>query len=140
MIQKAETTKLGFVEREPSMLYHPSPPWPRIHEYLVEVGAARDALGLAQAAAQLVGGLIPYDVSVNLFIKDGHECLFTHGTPELLSLYNRRYMPLNPILSRPDLPSIRRLDWADYANTEYVTDFMRPNGIRHTLEIGRAHV
>ena len=68
------------------MLYHPSPPWPRIHEYLVEVGAARDALGLAQAAAQLVGGLIPYDVSVNLFIKDGHECLFTHGTPELLSL------------------------------------------------------
>ena len=81
--------------------------------------------------------LIPYDIGAAFFEPGSIRYLQGTGLPESVNdRYNHYYHRLHPWKSGPGLARLSRtwqVDWKDYEDSEYVTDFAFPNRIRFSL-------
>ncbi|MGE5552106.1 MAG: LuxR C-terminal-related transcriptional regulator [Bacteroidota bacterium] len=110
--------------------------WRQIHDFLVEFGSRFDGGDYCQAALENLAGLVPYD-SARMFIKheaSGREEHMLVGiTSQNFDAYRKYYHRLNPVdpdLYRDPTRGVTQVDWREYRHTEYVTDFISPQGIR----------
>lgn len=111
----------------------PGLPWVKINDYLMELGSQRNIPDLLQKGIANLSDLIPYDISGNIFAGLGN-CLEDNSSDRLkiLSMYNQYYGFINPI-HRFDVTGMKWLDWRDFQNSEFVADFIYPQGIRYSL-------
>ena len=114
------------------MPYRPSLPWRKIQDYLLELGASRDIQEFYHKSTHNVYSLIPVDVSALFFIGPFQIAESCGADPKQIPVYNDHYSRINPIASY-DLSMLTWIDWRDFEDTEFVADFMRPNGVRYSL-------
>jgi DNA-binding CsgD family transcriptional regulator len=111
-----------------------SPPWRRIHDYLIEVGSSRTSQELHQRAVAGIQALIRCDhVSVVcLDAKRVPECV--HGTsgPQWCRDFNSYYRHRFPI-PWDVVERIHVTDFRPWERSEYVSDFMRPKRLWSAL-------
>ena len=118
----------------------PKIPWVRIFDYLTEIGTESDIYTFGYKAIQELNSLIPYDIA-GLFIHKTSPFQLTdlrlfnidqHFQNDYLNYYNN----LDPFRTRmltAVLPD--KTDWSGFQNTEFVTDFIKPQGIHYSMAI-----
>ena len=111
--------------------------WSRVNEFFLEVSGCAHREEFCARVYDSIRRLIPYDVGVALFEPGSIRYLHGTGLPESVNdRYNRYYHRLHPWRSGPELARLSRtwrVDWKNYENSEYVTDFAFPNRIRFSL-------
>lgn len=114
------------------MIYRSGLPWPKINDYIVEVGSERTIQGFTQKALQRIYDLVPFDCS-SVFYLGPFKCIDTYGSDQkFMSNFNSHYSFINPALS-VNVTTLRWIDWRQFQHTEFVTDFNNPQGVRYSL-------
>lgn len=109
-------------------------PWSRIHDYLAEVGSIRNSREFCLCALSSLDRLVPFDVNgvYAVTAPDGTICARASvaEASRWAELYNNYYWKIMPAT-----PSSWTMifDWRDWRHTEYVTDFVDPQGIGCTI-------
>ncbi len=109
------------------MAYYPSLPWPEIHEFLLHIEQAEDAKTLCLQTTTELNLLIPYDSVWVLFLDEQfqvHDHLI-HGVSEkLVRDYLNYYIFVDPCREKtPQGAKAWRLNWNEFKDTEFQTDF-----------------
>ena len=118
-------------------------PWLKVHEYLLKVESCRTKSEFFQIACAEVGKLIPFDAAVGIFSTfDGrsfHGVGLSDAADASYNDYYRRKAP-SALLSEGGehlnldfFLSVSLIDWREFQNSEYVTDFMFPNRMYKTV-------
>ncbi len=118
--------------------------WLKIHEFLIEVGGAPTREEFFKLVFDRIQLLIPYDVGVGFFDVSTTRILHGAGLPESANkIYNDYYAARQPWQKKPQesrkFAVTCRVDWHEYRDSEYVTDFVRPNGFMFSLAQPLAH-
>ena len=112
-------------------------PWEKVQDFLLEVGSAKTREEFNRKVFAGVQRLIPYDVAVGFFDPRTFKLLFANGlSASVDKAYNEHYYGIHPWLTRWDIPKVYaswRVDWGEYRDSEYVTDFARPNSLRFAI-------
>lgn len=112
------------------------PLWPQIHDYLAEVGAAKNVDQFASLVLTGIGRLIPFDTNGVFGVIDAAGIASIRCTVaepgKWISRFNQYYWRLLPEIG---LKSVQTgiINWRDYRSTEYVTDFLKPQGIWYSI-------
>jgi DNA-binding CsgD family transcriptional regulator len=108
-----------------------------VHEFLLELELARTRQDFLNIATAGVERLIPLDVAMTFFNKTD-ILIFNHGfNDDIREQFNNHYRFLLPFVPDPDhflefaLALSRNdgcslVEWDDYANSEFVSDFTSP--------------
>jgi DNA-binding CsgD family transcriptional regulator len=113
-------------------------PWPRIHDYLLEVGSARTETEFHRLVHDGIQGLIPNEGGLSAITGPacdparGVRGIFWSGEPQVLKDFNAYYRFRQPF-TQELLCSDWTFDYDRYRDTEFVQDYMNRIGIRHTL-------
>lgn len=104
-------------------------PWPRINDYLLEIGTIRDNKEFSLRVLECLNSLVPFDadgvyVTINTAGEVGVRSSIA-GSSKWVELYNNYYWK-----TQPDTGPI--VDWRQWRDTEYVADFIEPQGIGFT--------
>jgi DNA-binding CsgD family transcriptional regulator len=122
-------------------------PWPKIHEYLLQIGSCRTIDALMRTAVSEADRVIHAD-AVGIFRNQDGVCLELDGASEAAQAsYNDYYRITQPVFligggTHCDLdfflanPIMR---WDRHQDLEYAVDFMLPNGCYKTLAQGFDH-
>jgi DNA-binding CsgD family transcriptional regulator len=109
-------------------------PWPKIHDFLVEVGSEQTVQAFTQTLMKKIYSLIPHDLGASLcelgkmnplYCRDGINI-----SKKWMNTYNNYYRRIAPKLIDFDDKWFTS-DFHPFQNTEYVSDFIFAQGIRH---------
>lgn len=121
------------------MSYHPSLPWPQIHEYLLKIEQTDQPVSLCKQAVLELNQLMPYDAAYIFLLNEkfqiaDHEVI---GVPEKkIRQYLDYYVTIDPCKQRTP-PGARTwlIDWYDFYHTEFCTDWGRPVDLYYTTSM-----
>lgn len=121
-------------------------PWMKIHEFLLEIGSIRTPKNFCLSIAENICKLIPYDQARVYFINDNGKVqdIALFGTERswieaYFEYYSRveggrySFASTNIQWSSHKNSPVNCIDWSDFSNDEFITDYIRPQGIRHSL-------
>jgi DNA-binding CsgD family transcriptional regulator len=118
------------------MITYPGLPWPRISDYLLEVGSARNLEEFGIRALSGLAELVPFDVNGFYGVINPTGGIYPRATvteaSKWFGLFNNYYCKI-----QPNLPASKTMitDWRCWRHTEYVTDFIDPQGIGFSAAI-----
>jgi DNA-binding CsgD family transcriptional regulator len=121
------------------MSFHAGVPWAAIHDYLLDVESAENRNEFLSKVVAGIERLIPWDTAVGVYSASSAEYLFGRGLGAKANQeYNSYYRLTIPFLRDTDFPLSREnpnvvVNWTDWRNTEFSTDFSRPNGFTYSL-------
>jgi DNA-binding CsgD family transcriptional regulator len=112
--------------------------WRNINDFLLEVGREREPKAFSLAIMRNISSLVPFDTGVLFFVDEAKR-----GAPPVLygidGRWGKAYLEYFAgvdggrfSLESADIGEIR---WADFGDTEYVTDFVKPQGYDHSATI-----
>ncbi len=111
----------------------------RINDFLLLVGHEREPRNLFRRFIREIIHLVPFDISVIHFLNSKMAIYESEalGVPTKKVDDYREYYSQIDCLKQKTLPDTRVLsaNWRFYQNTEYVTDFLYPLGIKHSAVI-----
>jgi DNA-binding CsgD family transcriptional regulator len=117
-------------------------PWPKVHDYLLQVESCRTIREFMLTASAEVEKLIPFDASAGIFSTIDARFLEGIGEPESVGVsYNDYYRTRMPAFLSEEGKYQDHLDvlfgpmvnWRKYRNLEFAVDFMIPNGLCKSL-------
>jgi DNA-binding CsgD family transcriptional regulator len=118
-------------------------PWPDIHEFLLEVGAASSLTDLLSRTIGSIDHLVRFDICAvgvvrePIGVKIPSECLCPVSVGEQSERwarsFNEHYRHVMP--DRSIHKGTTSQDWAECEQGEYVTDFLRPQRIAYSLAL-----
>lgn len=116
-------------------------PWGAINDYLIEVCSLQETDSFIKAALAGIGRVLPYDACAAVCDPQRKIISSIGLTEEVRRSYNDYYRLLAPPFNvekdmefpHPDFFSIRIIEYGEYADSEFYTDFAHPNGIEATL-------
>jgi DNA-binding CsgD family transcriptional regulator len=116
-------------------------PWTKINEYLLALELAHSTSDLLSKALEGIEQVIPWDVGIGLFSANLGDYLTGFGLGEAINRdYNAYYKFRVPFLPQPAFPLTDEemslhdaVCWNDYRDTEFATDFAKPNNMFYTL-------
>ena len=121
------------------MIHYDKVPWRTIHEYLLDVESATSKREFFSRSLSGIDRLIPADAATGLYDDWGRR-LFGSGLSDAENrAYNDYYRFRFPFVSDQrhfqeawialaDRDSCSPVEWQDYHNSEYVTDWINPHG------------
>ncbi|HEY9595376.1 MAG TPA: hypothetical protein VHE79_12925 [Spirochaetia bacterium] len=122
------------------------PCWRKIHEYVLALSSCHTREALFATAVSGICDLIPFDAGGGLFDPTTTKFLTGVGLSDAANrAYNSYYYNRQPWMTpdrRGDHPPAppadgpmgsMRLAWQSYADSEYVCDFARPNGLAYAM-------
>ena len=112
-------------------------PWSRINDYLVEIGAVTNINEFCRRILTGLVELIPFDNNAVFVINNstGYSSRATFlESAKWSELYNNYYCRLQP--KEPDTKVVIS-DWIHLPSTEYIVDFLYPQGIGCTISVSR---
>lgn len=111
------------------MTYHPSLPWPQIHEFLLKIGQTDQPLALCKEAVLELNRLISYDSAYIFLLNDQSQLADNQviGAPEKkIKEFIDYYVTIDPCKQRtPPNAKTWTIDWNEFQNTEFHTDWGR---------------
>jgi DNA-binding CsgD family transcriptional regulator len=119
-------------------------PWRQVHDYLLDIESASTKKEFFARALSGVERLIPADAATALFDAEG-RVVFSHGLYDTDNqTYNDYYRFRFPFVRDQRLlfeawhalakgNSCSLVEWGEYCNSEFVTDFARPHYQEHTI-------
>jgi DNA-binding CsgD family transcriptional regulator len=120
------------------MIDYDKVPWRAVHEYLLEIESATTKEELVHRVCFELGRLIHTDVGVTLFDQSGKMAYGNGFSDQAQRVFNDYYR-----FRIPFVPDVRRLEqvarvvqevrWSDFCNSEFVTDFARPNRMAYNI-------
>lgn len=112
-------------------------PWIRINDYLAEIGAVENINEFCHRVLVGLVELVPFDNNA-VFVVSDKTGFSSHATfvesVKWSELYNNYYWRLQP--EEPEVKVVIS-DWIHLPATEYITDFLFPQGIGSTISISR---
>lgn len=116
-------------------------PWRKIQDYLAQIGAAKSKSHFLAVLLATLLQLVPFDVEGGFFEVMGSPLQTVGASEKRVRAYIDYYQFRQPFLDEMEgnlLPAhllgAQITDWTTrYRDTEMVTDFMVPGGIRKTL-------
>lgn len=113
-------------------------PWPRMQEFLLEVGAERDPESFSLRTMQRIAALIPFDSAI-LYLLDEAGAVCREALVGVDPAWNRAYLDYYSKLDNScfsfRVAGAGLWHWDDFRHTEYVTDFVRPQRFNHSVGI-----
>ncbi len=112
-------------------------PWEKINDFFLEIGDAKSRDEFCLRVLDSVQRLVPYDVGGGFFCT--RTTLFLAGRGLSRSAdeaYNQYFHRRHPWMTPEGIARAAarwRVCWKDYASSEYVTDFARPNGLVYSI-------
>jgi DNA-binding CsgD family transcriptional regulator len=107
-------------------------PWPQIHHCLVEVGSERAVKKFTHKLLEEISLMIPFDISTCTFCEDSK----TFAVKEAFGVsdeWNQKFISYYSRILPFDLRKPGVIDWENYRHYEFVTDFIKPLGIRRSI-------
>lgn len=109
--------------------------WVKIHDYLTEVGTARDINQMLRLALVRIGDLVPFDNTGIIGFQDSRGVTIQEAfnvIEKTVNEFTQYYCKVIPDIGWNFL-QYSSVDWDEYEGTEYVTDFIRPNYLRSSV-------
>jgi DNA-binding CsgD family transcriptional regulator len=110
-------------------------PWPKIHDFLAEVGAQRTIQDFKQTAMKKISELIPFDTAAMWFEMDINRplnlCDNIGVSKNWVMAHNSYYYQLSPIFCDLFSNKFAFCEWDTMPDTEYHQDFIKPQGTRY---------
>jgi DNA-binding CsgD family transcriptional regulator len=114
-------------------------PWPRINAFVEEIGAAGDDRELIRGVMRGLDRLVGMDLPCVFALIGPGGRLVAERTMVASRLwfdrFRERYWNRVPELGGGTGVNTRLVDWNRHLDSEYATDFMRPQGIRYSLGV-----
>jgi len=113
-------------------------PWWTVHEYLLDIESATTKEEFVHRACSELGRLIDTDVGVTLINQSG-EIMYGRGFSEqaqdVFNDYYRFRIPFVTDVRRLQQVArvIQEVGWSDFSDTEFVTDYAKPNRMAHNI-------
>lgn len=121
-------------------------PWPRIHDFLLDVGSVRDPRALSVQVIQKIGALIPYDQARVYFVDDAgkvYDQVLIGVDPTWSDVYLDYYSRIEggrySILARLDAnrhlsPKLQGgvYDWTSHERDQFMTEYIRPQRLHYS--------
>jgi DNA-binding CsgD family transcriptional regulator len=114
-------------------------PWRKVLSFLEAVESERTWQGLFARVLQQLESSVPFDYGLAVLVTghrqvDRQEILVSHIDDTVLNQYFGHYISVDPVLPLiPVLPGVMRVNWTDFRDTEYITDFLRPTGALYSI-------
>jgi len=112
-------------------------PWSRINDFLIEIGAVTNINEFCRRILTGLAELVPFDNNA-VFVISNPTGFSSHATfvesVKWSELYNNYYCRLQP--EEPDTKVVIS-DWIHLPDTEYIVDFLFPQGIGCTVSVSR---
>ena len=95
--------------------------------------------GLFARVLQQLESSVPFDYALAVLVTghrqvDRQEIVVSHIDDSVLNRYFGHYISVDPVLPLiPVLPGVMRVNWKDFQDTEYITDFLRPTGALYSI-------
>jgi DNA-binding CsgD family transcriptional regulator len=113
-------------------------PWIKINDFLLDIGSERDPKEFCIASMNKISSLIPYDTGV-LYLLQENGSEYEHALVEVEPYWSEAYMNYYSKLDSERFSfnnaGVGEVDWNDFNNTEYVTDFIKPQGYDHSATL-----
>ncbi len=114
-------------------------PWPEVQDYLLNLGAARTKEELLDRAVEGLDRLIPADIGAGL-LDPGGRFVSGYGLSAAENrAYNEYYRLRIPVIDDQrrfqelSWQIVQPIEWRDFRDSEFVSDFARPAGIARSL-------
>ena len=108
-------------------------PWMEINDFLLDIGSERDPKKLCIATMNKISSLIPYDTGV-LYLLQENGSEYEHALIEVEPYWSEAYMNYYSKLDCGRFSfnntGVGEVNWNDLSDTEYYTDFIRPQKIQ----------
>lgn len=125
-----------MVKRVETMTVYHDLPWSRINDYLVDIGSIRNNNEFCLCALSSLDNLVRFDVNGVYAVTDPAGAIYARisiaEASKWAELYNNYYWRI-----MPDTPASKTMifNWRDWRHTEFVADFVDPQGIGSTIGI-----
>lgn len=107
--------------------------WWKIQDFLIEVGGSPTREEFCKRTFDQIQRLIPYDAGAGLFDSRTTQLIVGVGlTESALDEYNSYYYRIQPWMTpegTAKFAKMWRVNWREYDDSEFVTDYVRPNGL-----------
>jgi DNA-binding CsgD family transcriptional regulator len=123
------------------MDHYLEPPWERINDFLLTIESVRRPELFWPILMAAMDAMVPFDVCGVLGVAgaDGHVIAQeTNGTDQRwVDAYNDYYHTVMPNPEAFAQGTVLNIDWVRYSGSEYVVDFLLPQGIHKSLALTR---
>jgi DNA-binding CsgD family transcriptional regulator len=113
-------------------------PWMKINDFLLDIGSERDPKKLCIASMNKISSLIPFDTGV-LYLLQENVSEYEHALVEVEPYWSEAYMNYYSKLDSERFSfnnaGVGEVDWNDFNDTEYVTDFIKPQRYDHSATL-----
>ncbi|MBN2042014.1 MAG: hypothetical protein JW864_18405, partial [Spirochaetes bacterium] len=120
------------------MRYCTDLPWPKINDFLLKVGQERTSQSLCTQTLFEIAELIPYDIGA-LFLLDetgkSYKQILIGMEPKWGKAYIDYYYKIEDGRFSYFLDTPEEKDWNDYRNSEFTTDYIKPQKIKFSATI-----
>jgi DNA-binding CsgD family transcriptional regulator len=117
------------------------PPWGKINDFLLTIGSVQRPELFWPTLMAAIEAMVPFDVCGVLGVADadGHVIAQeTNGTDRRwVDAYNDYYHTVMPNPEAFAQGAVLNIDWAHFSDSEYVVDFLSPQGIHKSLALTR---
>jgi len=114
-------------------------PWVRINDFLLEIGSVRDPKDYWRTLLNAFETVLPFDVTGVIGIVDAEGIPMAQeniGTGAYwANAYNEYYYQVMPKPVDFKQGLVINLDWSLHAGSEYVVDFLAPQGVTSSLSV-----
>jgi len=113
--------------------------WKKVLEFLEAIENERDVNGLFRTTLQGLEAIVPFDhaaavATTHGSLIDPERFVVRHLDGSIVDAYMQYYWKLDPVLPRiPVLPGVTRFSWTGFRKTEFISDYIKPLGLRHTI-------
>jgi len=104
-------------------------PWKKINDFLLEIGCERDPKGFRVAVMKKLSSLVPYDSGILFLIDEPRktiEAVRIGIEDDWIDAYLTYYSKVDGRRFSLEVADVGEVRWKDFKDTEYVSDFVRP--------------
>jgi len=104
-------------------------PWKKINDFLMEIGNERDPFQFRVSVMKRIASLVPYDTGILFLVDEARKSVETVRIgieDEWIKAYLSYYSKVDGGRFSFETADIGEIHWSDYKDTEYVSDFVRP--------------
>jgi DNA-binding CsgD family transcriptional regulator len=111
-------------------------PMKEISSFFEDIGSARGVCEFAERTVAAIGRVLPFDANALFVIEEDRGRIISWKSPsdcaKLMEAYNERFFSMIP--HEPEAPG-RTVDWRAQPEMPFVREFIRPQGIRWTIDV-----
>ena len=120
------------------MQYKTDLPWAKINDFLLNVGQERTSRMLCIRTLYEIAELVPYDIGALFLLNEtgkSYEQILVEMEPKWSQAYVDYYYKIEDGKFSYFLDTPEEKNWNDYKNSEFKTDYIEPQRIKHSATI-----